>query len=123
MRIPFPKYIPLGPMLLGLAFVLCIQLVQGTDPIFAVLMLMSQVCAAIAFNHMGGMTHMAGAFCLFAILPTVTVPELTHLFLGQPGDFNLVHPFTTAGVCAVFFGSVMVAGRIGFIDRPSCCCP
>jgi hypothetical protein len=82
-------------------------------------MLLSQMFAVNAFNHMGGMTHMAGAFCFFAILPTVTVPELTHLFFGQPGDFNLVHPLTTAGVCAVFFGCVMVAARmISLMSHP-----
>lgn len=109
MRIPFPKHIPFGPLLLVLTLVLCIQLIQGTDPAFAVLMLLAQVCSVAAFNFMGGMTHMAGAFCLFAILPCVTVPELAHLFVGQPGDFNLVHPLTTAGVCLVFFGCIMVA--------------
>ena len=112
MRVPFPKHIPIGFLLLVLTLVLCIQLVQGTDPVFATLMLVAQVCAMTAFNLMGGMTHMAGAFCLFAMLPAVTVPELAHVFLGQPGDFNLIHPLTTAAVCAVFFGCVMVAAWV-----------
>ena len=112
MRIPFPKSIPLQPLLVMLALVLCIQVIQGTDPVFAVLMLIAQTAAAVAFNRMGGMTHMAGAFCLFAILPTVTVPEITHLILRQPGDFNLLHPLATAGVCAVFFICVMIAALL-----------
>ena len=112
MRIPFPKIVPLWPLLSVLALVLCVQLIQGTDPAFAVLMLIAQIAAAIAFNRMGGMTHMAGAFCLFAVLPAVTVPEITHLVLGQAGDLNLVHPLTTAGVCAVFFICVMIAALL-----------
>jgi hypothetical protein len=112
MRIPFPSYIPLGPLLVALSLELCVQLVQGTDPIFAALILASQASAIVAFNYMGGMTHMTGAFCLFAILPTVTIPEVAHLALGQPGDFNLVHPIETAGVCAVFFACVMVVARM-----------
>jgi hypothetical protein len=112
MRIPFPKTIPLLPLLVVLTLILCIQLIQGTDPVFAVLMLIAQIAAMDAFNHMGGMTHMAGAFCLFGILPTVTVPEITHLILGQPGDLNLEHPITTAGVCGVFFICVMIAAHI-----------
>jgi hypothetical protein len=111
-RIPFPKSIPLQPLLVMLGLVLCIQVIQGTDPVFAVLMLIGQTAAAVAFNRMGGMTHMAGAFCLFAILPTVTVPEITHLILRQPGDFNLLHPLGTAGVCAVFFICVMIAALL-----------
>jgi len=117
MRIPFPSQIPLGPLLLALSVEVCVQLIEGTDPIFAVLMLVAQACAIAAFNFMGGMTHMTGAFCLFAILPIVTIPELAHLVLGQPGDFNLVHPLETAGVCALFFACVMVSARIVSLMR------
>ena len=117
MRLPFPSYIPLGPLFAALSLELCVQLVLGTDPIFAILMMVAQACAIVAFNLMGGMTHMTGAFCLFAILPTVAVPEAAHLALGQPGDFNLVHPLETAGVCAVFFLCVMVAARMVSLMR------
>jgi hypothetical protein len=112
MRIPFPKSIPLRPLLVFLSLVLLIQLIEGTDPEFAVLMLMAQVAAAVAFNRLGGMTHMAGAFCAFAILPNVTIPELTHLLFGQPGDYKLVHPLETAGVCALFYLCVMISALV-----------
>jgi hypothetical protein len=112
MRIPFPKTIPLGPLLITLTAVLLVQIIQGTDPAFAILMLVAQFAAMVGFNRMGGMTHMAGAFCLFAVLPNVTVPEITHLLLGQPGDYNLQHPLVTAGVCAVFFACVMTAALV-----------
>lgn len=119
MRLPFPSRISLRILFGLLSLELCIQLVQGTDPVFAGLMLVSQLCAITAFNHMGGMTHMTGAFCLFAILPTVSIPEVAHLLLGQPGDFNLVHPVKTAAVCALFFFCVMVtAWFISLIKHP-----
>jgi len=96
-----------------------VQLIQGTDPVFAVLMMVAQASAMIAFNLLGGMTHMTGAFCFFAILPTVAIPEFAHLALGQPGDFNLVHPLKTAAVCAVFFVCVMTAARmVSLMRRP-----
>ncbi len=109
MRIPFPKTIPLGPLLAVLTVVLVIQMIQGTDPAFALLMLAAQLTSVMAFNRMGGMTHMAGAFCVFAVLPNVTVPEITHMLLGQPGDYNLRHPLVTAGTCAVFFTCIMAS--------------
>lgn len=119
MRIPFPKTIPLSPLLVALAAVVLIQVAQGTDPAFAVLMLAAQVSAAVAFNQLGGLTHMAGAFCVFAVLPNVTVPELTHMVLGQPGDYNLQHPILTAGVCAVFFTCMMIAALVvSFVRHP-----
>src|SRR6266567_2898347 len=118
MRIPFPKSIPFPALIAALTVILLIQLIQGTDPVFAVLMLVAQLAAVSAFNRMGGMTHMAGAFCLFAILPNVTVPELTHMVLGQPGEYNLEHPLATAGVCAVFFLSVLSAALLVSVTRP-----
>ena len=112
MRIPFPKTIPLGPLLITLTAVVLVQIIQGTDPAFALLMMVAQLAAAVAFNRMGGMTHMAGAFCFFAVLPNVTVPEITHLLLGQSGDYNLQHPLVTAGVCAIFFTCIMTAALL-----------
>ncbi len=92
--------------------ILFIQLAQGTDPTFAAMMWVAQLAAAIAFNRLGGMTHMGGAFCLFSILPNVTVSELAHLVLGQPGDYNLEHPLLTGGVCLAFFLCVMIAALV-----------
>ncbi len=112
MRIPFPKSIPVRPLLIVLVAMVSIQLIEGTDPFFAIFMLIAQLAAAVAFNRLGGMNHMAGAFCFFAILPNATVPEIAHLLLGQPGDYNLQHPLTTAGVCAVFFLCMMVAALV-----------
>jgi len=118
MRIPFPKYIPLRPLIVFLTVMLFFQLVEGTDAVFALLMIVAQVAAIAAFNILGGMTHMSGAFCFFALLPNVTVPELTHMILGQPGDFNLEHPIMTAGVCAVFFSGVMGAAWLTSLAKP-----
>jgi hypothetical protein len=75
-------------------------------------MFVAQLAAAVAFNRMGGMTHMAGAFCFFAIIPNVTAPEISHLLLGQSGDYNLQHPLATAGVGAVFFLCMMIAALV-----------
>jgi hypothetical protein len=119
MRIPFPKAIPLVPLLITLTVVLLVQIIQNTDPAFALLMLVAQLAAAVGFNRMGGMTHMAGAFCLFAVLPNVTVPEITHILLGQSGEYNLQHPLVTAGVCAVFFICIMTAAiLVSSISHP-----
>jgi hypothetical protein len=62
-------------MIASSAVILLIQLVQGTDAVFGVLMLVAQLATVGAFNLMGGMTHLAGAFCLFCILPTVIWPD------------------------------------------------
>ena len=111
MRIPFPPRIPLGPFVAVLTLELCIQLIQGTDPVFAGLMLISQVCAIAAFNFWAECPHERG------ILPLRDSTNRDYSrghppFSWQPGDLNLVHPIKTAGVCAVFFACVMLAARM-----------
>ncbi len=109
MRLPYPKYIPLPATLAFLAAFLVLQLIEGTYPTFALLMLVAQVAGVMAFNRLGGMSHVAGSFCLFSLLPNVTVPEIGHAILGQPGSFNLQAPERTAAVCAVFYVSMYLA--------------
>jgi hypothetical protein len=90
---------------------LVVQLVEGTDPVFALLMMAAQIFAIMAFNTLGGMSHVAGSFCLFSLLPNVTVPEIAHAIVLQPGDYNLPSSLRTAGVCAIFYASFYACAR------------
>jgi hypothetical protein len=112
MRIPCPTFIPLMHAFLFLGTLLVVQLVEGTDPVFALLMMAAQIFAIMAFNTLGGMSHVAGSFCLFSLLPNVTVPEIAHAIVLQPGDFNLPASLRTAGVCAVFYASFYACARL-----------
>src|SRR5580692_6731882 len=111
MRLPFPTSIPLIQALFFCAVLLTVQLLEGTDPIFAVLMLVAQLVAVMAFNAGGGMSHVTGSFCLFSLLPNVTVPEIAHAIVRQPGDYHVLQPVTTAAVCAVFYASLYAAAK------------
>ena len=109
MKLPFPKSMPLLPTLFFLSVLLAVQLIEGTDPVFAILMMAAQLFGIMAFNTLGGMQHPTGAFCLFSLVQNVTVPELAHAFVLQPGDYHLLVPLQAAGVCAVFYASLLVA--------------
>ena len=111
MRIPCPISLPLIQVFLFLCALLSLQLVEGTDPYFAVLMMMAQVFGVMAFNALGGMSHVAGSFCLFSLLANVTVPEIAHSIVGQPGDFRLLASLKVAAVCAIFYASFYAAAR------------
>jgi hypothetical protein len=111
MRLPFPTSIPMMQALLFLGALLAVQLLEGTDPPFALLMLVAQVFAIMAFNALGGMSHVAGSFCLFSLLPNVTVPEMAHAIVLQPGDYHLLVPLQTAAVCAIFYASLYAVAR------------
>jgi hypothetical protein len=111
MRLPFPTSIPMMQALPIFGVLLAVQLLEGTDPSFAVLMLIAQVFAVLAFNALGGMSHVAGSFCMFSLLPNVTVPEIAHAIVGQPGDYHILAPLKTAAVCAVFYASLYAAAK------------
>jgi hypothetical protein len=96
-------------LFLGALF--AVQLVEGTDPVFAILMMAAQMFGIMAFNTLGGMSHVAGSFCMFSLLPNVTVPEIAHAIVLQPGDFDLPSSLQTAGVCAIFYASFYVASQ------------
>src|SRR5580658_8508198 len=99
MRLPCPTFIPLMQAFLFVCALLVVQLVEGADPVFALLMMAAQIFGIMAFNTLGGMSHVAGSFCLFSLLPNVTVPEIAHAIVLEPGDFNLPSSLQTAGVC------------------------
>jgi hypothetical protein len=111
MRIPSPASIPLLQVFIFLCALLAVQLVEGTDPYFAVLMLAAQVFGVMAFNTLGGMSHVAGSFCLFSLLANMSVPEIAHAIVGQPGDFNLPVSLKVGAVCAIFYASLYAAAR------------
>ncbi|MGA9669451.1 MAG: hypothetical protein WBQ94_09600 [Terracidiphilus sp.] len=99
------------PAFLFLGTLLAVQLMEGTDPAFAALMLLAQIFAIMAFNTLGGFSHVAGSICLFSLLPNVTVPEIAHAAVLQPGDFSLLASLQLAGICAVFYASFYAAAR------------
>ena len=111
MRIPFPTSIPMMQALLFFGGLLAVQLLEGTDPAFAMLMLIAQVFAVMAFNALGGMPDVAGSFCLFSLLPNVTVPEIAHAIVRQPGDYHILEPLKTSAVCAIFYASIYLVAR------------
>lgn len=125
MRIPFPTSIPLIQAFLFFGFLLGVQLIEGTDPVFAALMMAAQIFGIMAFNTLGGFSHVAGAFCLFSLLPNVTVPEITHAIVLQPGDFNIPGSLQTANACAIFYACLYVSAQFvvllptprPFVDR------
>ena len=81
------------PALLFLGLLLSLQLIEGTDPNFAILMMLAQVFGVLAFNTLGGMSHLAGSICLLSLLPNATVPELAHGFraIALASDFGIRH--------------------------------
>ena len=106
MRLPFPESIPFVSAFF-FAMVLCIiQLIQGTNPTFALGCFAYILVATIAFNVAGGFTRASGAFIFFNSVLGVVIGLCVKIYLGEPGDSNLSAPLLTISV--YFFGMCMM---------------
>jgi hypothetical protein len=105
-RLPFPESIRFVPAVL-FAMILClIQLVQGTNPTFALCCFCYILVATIAFNVAGGFTRTSGSFIFFNSVLGVIVGLCVKVYLGEPADSNLAAPLLTIGV--YLFGMCMM---------------
>jgi hypothetical protein len=91
---------------------LLVQQVQHTDPVFSALYFAFVVLSALAFNLAGGFSRVAGAYyCWFSLL-VVIVGVTTKLFLGEPGDSNLLAPELTMTCYVVSAGMFLLVATI-----------
>jgi hypothetical protein len=120
MRLPFPDHISLVAVCYFAGVLCIIQLLQGTNPTFALFAATYIVVAAIAFNVAGGFSRTTGAFVFFNSVLGLIVGLCMKAYLGEPADSNLQAPMLTisvylAGMCmmlvAVFLSRRLSAKR------------
>jgi hypothetical protein len=119
-RLPFPDHISLVAIFYFAGTLCVIQLLQGTNPTFALFGAAYIVVAAIAFNVAGGFSRTTGAFVFFNAVLSAILGFCLKAYLGEPADSNLQNPNLTisvylAGMCmmlvAVFLSRRLSAKR------------
>ena len=98
MRLPFPDHVSLVAVCYFAGILCVIQLLQGTNPTFALLAAAYILVAAIAFNAGGGFTRTPGAFVFFNSVLGLIVGLCLKVYLGEPADSNLQSPILTIGI-------------------------
>ena len=71
MRLPYPTRININHVLIVAVLLLFAQLLDGTDPVFALLASLSLVLSALTFNVLDGLSTTSGAFVFFMAIPDV----------------------------------------------------
>jgi hypothetical protein len=108
-RLPFPEHVPFVPVFF-LAILLCgVQLMQGTNPTFALGCFFFVLLAATAFNVGGGFTRPSGGYIFFYSTLTVIIGILFKAVLGEPADSNLQNPLLTIRVFVAGIGMMLLA--------------
>ncbi|MCU1294088.1 MAG: hypothetical protein JWP08_2938, partial [Bryobacterales bacterium] len=109
MRLPFPDHVSLIAVCYFAGILCVIQLLQGTNPTFALFAAAYIVVAAIAFNVAGGFSRTSGAFIFFNSVLGVILGLCLKAFLGEPADSNLRVPRLTIAVYLVGMCMMLVA--------------
>jgi hypothetical protein len=97
-RLPFPERIPLDYTFYFAGILCVIQLLQGTNGLFALGCSFFILIAVLAFNHAGGFTRPTGSYVFFFSTLTLIVGICWKAILGEPADSNLEDPLLGIGV-------------------------
>ncbi len=109
MRLPFPTHLNMQYVLIGLTLMLFAQLLNGTDPLFAVLDCMALLFAALAFNVLGGLSTTSGALVFALAFSTYATAIFVKIFTFEPSNKNFLQPLTTITATALAWFGIMVS--------------
>lgn len=109
MRLPFPSHLNMQYVLIGLTLLLFAQLLNGTDPLFAVLDCVAMIFSVLAFNVLGGMSRVSGAIVFALALSTYVITIFVKVLTFEPSDKNFLQPLTTITVTALAWFGIMVS--------------
>jgi hypothetical protein len=111
-RLPFPERIPLPPTFYFAGILCVIQLLEGTNGLFALGCLFFTIVSVLAFNFAGGFTKPSGSYIFFFSTLTLIVGLCWKAILGEPADSNLDNPILGIAVylgciCSMFVSAVI----------------
>lgn len=111
MRINLPQRIPVSKTFLFTCVLVLVELLEGTDPLYAALVFCYFMLSVFAFNVAGGFTRPSGAYVFYYSTLVAGVGTVYKALLGQPAQTHLQSPTLVMGVyvatvatllCAVF---------------------
>jgi hypothetical protein len=112
MRIVYPTRLNINHVLIVVLFLLFAQLLDGTDPFFALLGSASLVFAALAFNALNGLGTVSGAFVFFMAIPTFVLLIFLKVFYWEPSDRHFERPLMTITATALGWAGIMAAAGL-----------
>jgi hypothetical protein len=111
-RLPFPERIPFVPVFLFAISLCVIQLIEKTDPTFALGCFFFVLLAAMSFNVGGGFTRPSGGYIFFYSMLTVIIGIVWKAFLNEPADSNLQNPLLTIQVFVAGMAMMLLAAYL-----------
>ncbi len=125
MRITLPQRIPVSKAFLCTSLLVLAELLEGTDPLYAVMVFCYFMLSVFAFNMAGGFTRPSGAYVFYYSTLAGGVGTVYKAVLGQPANTHLQAPLLVISVytatvfallCAVFLTRRIVNTTDGIAD-------
>ena len=109
MRIRLPSSIPVAKAFLFSAVLALVELVEGTSPMYALMVFLFFIMSVFAFNVARGFTRPSGAYIFFFSTLAVGVGTVYKALLGQAADTHLQAPLLTISVYTATSGLLLIA--------------
>ncbi len=107
MRITLPEKIPVGKAFLLVCLLILVELMEGTEPAFAILVFCYYMLCILAFNTAGGFTRPSGAWIFYYWTLVAGVGTVYKALLGQAGNTHLQSPVLTMAVYTATAGALL----------------
>ena len=114
MRLPFPERIPFKTLFFFAAGLCVVQLLEHTNPTFALCCFFFVLFSGIAFNVAGGLTRPSGAYVFFFAMLGVIVGVVWKAVVGEPAESNLLSPFLTI---SLYLGGMSMMLLAAYLSR------
>lgn len=112
MRLTLFQRIPISKALIFTLVLVLVELVEGTDPIFAFLVFCYFMLSVLAFNVAGGLTRPSGAYILFYSVLVAGVGLVYKALMGQPAQTHLYTPVLVMGVYTATVAAMLIAAFV-----------
>lgn len=112
MRIQLPTRIPLSKALLFTGVLVLVELLEGTWPLYALLVFCYFMFSVMAFNVAGGFTRPSGAYIFFYSTLAGGVGTVYKALLGQAAQTHLEAPLITIAVYAATTVTLLLAAFV-----------
>ena len=114
MRLVIPERVKTTHIAIAASVVLIVQLLEQTEPVFAMLTFAYILIFGFAYNAAGGIYFPSGAWIFFTATETALIGITYKLFLIEPGQTNLNEPVQTMLVYCV---GLAVMGLMAWFSR------
>lgn len=112
MRIALPQRIPVSKAFLFCCLLLLLELLEGTDPLYATLVFCYLMLSVLAFNTAGGFTRPSGAYIFYYSTLVAGVGTVYKALLGQPAQTHLQSPLLVMSVYTATVAALLLAAFI-----------